>query len=186
MSKVPGLKCTLHDYQKLGVSWMIARERGTMQYTDRSNPMWVPARAGETEFFYNRGSGTVALESPAIAGCGFAGGILADEMGLGKTVQTIATMLVNGPKAVGPSVSAVPKDRRAGTLVVCPLAVLSQWVEELATHAEGLRVVRFHGPMRNATRWHELSLERTDVTVTTYNCLGSDFGRPRQERILMG
>ncbi|KAJ6471280.1 SNF2 family DNA-dependent ATPase [Mycena vitilis] len=60
-------------------------------------------------------------------------GILADEMGLGKTLQTIAF---------------AAHLREHGTrpfLVVCPLSVLHNWVEEFARFAPGIPVLMYHG-----------------------------------------
>ncbi|KAJ7882115.1 SNF2 family N-terminal domain-containing protein [Mycena leptocephala] len=60
-------------------------------------------------------------------------GILADEMGLGKTLQTIAF---------------AAHLRATGTrpfLVVCPLSVLHNWVEEFRRFAPGIPVLMYHG-----------------------------------------
>ncbi|KAJ7019581.1 SNF2 family DNA-dependent ATPase [Mycena alexandri] len=62
-------------------------------------------------------------------------GILADEMGLGKTLQTIAFC------------AHLRHERRATRpfLVVCPLSVLHNWVEEFARFAPEIPVVLYHG-----------------------------------------
>ncbi|KAJ7238830.1 SNF2 family N-terminal domain-containing protein [Mycena haematopus] len=60
-------------------------------------------------------------------------GILADEMGLGKTPQSIAF---------------AAHLRETGTrpfLVVCPLSVLHNWVEESKRFAPGIPVLMYHG-----------------------------------------
>ncbi|KAJ6620243.1 P-loop containing nucleoside triphosphate hydrolase protein, partial [Mycena sp. CBHHK59/15] len=61
-------------------------------------------------------------------------GILADEMGLGKTLQTIAF-------------SAHLRELGFGKpfLVVCPLSVLHNWVEEYRRFAPEIPVVMYHG-----------------------------------------
>jgi len=58
-------------------------------------------------------------------------------MGLGKTVQSIALMLAHPQKEKGK-----PKT----TLVVCPLALLHQWQEEVDSKADDLSVCvcKFH------------------------------------------
>ena len=77
------------------------------------------------------------------------GGFLCDEMGLGKTVQLVATMLGN------------PKPR---TLIIVPKSIITQWSEEIAKFAPGLRVAVFDGPER--------VLDKTaDVTITPYTLL---------------
>ncbi len=63
-----------------------------------------------------------------------AGACLADDMGLGKTLQALA-LLVSGAEN-GPS------------LVVAPTSVTSNWFEEVARFAPGLRPVRFAGDER--------------------------------------
>ncbi|KAF9033292.1 hypothetical protein BDZ89DRAFT_1100936 [Hymenopellis radicata] len=61
-------------------------------------------------------------------------GILADEMGLGKTLQTI-------------SFSAYLRESNYGNafLIVCPLSVLHNWVEEYAKFAPDIPVCMYHG-----------------------------------------
>ena len=60
--------------------------------------------------------------------------ILADEMGLGKTVQTIAFLsyLKHDLKLQGPS------------LIVVPLSVLQNWVDEFRRWAPDFNVLRLH------------------------------------------
>jgi ATP-dependent DNA helicase len=61
-------------------------------------------------------------------------GILADEMGLGKTLQTISFMAFLREKGVwGPF------------LVVGPVSVLSNWVEEIARWAPEMPALLYHG-----------------------------------------
>ncbi|KZT01956.1 uncharacterized protein LAESUDRAFT_738942 [Laetiporus sulphureus 93-53] len=60
-------------------------------------------------------------------------GILADEMGLGKTLQTIAFHAFLRERSTAPF------------LVVCPLSVLSNWVEEFRRFAPTIPVVMYHG-----------------------------------------
>ncbi|KAI0692705.1 SNF2 family N-terminal domain-containing protein [Cytidiella melzeri] len=94
------------------------------------------------------------------------GGILADDMGLGKTIQTI-TRIVEGrpPKAAQEAGFA------GTTLVVCPVAVVTQWREEIAKMAVGLTVIEHHGPQRATD---PLKLARAHVVVTSYNTVASE------------
>ena len=60
------------------------------------------------------------------------GGILADSMGLGKTVETLACIAGNPPSE---------EDLKNGlqkTLVVAPANAVSQWVDEIFKHCEGI------------------------------------------------
>ncbi|KZT65643.1 hypothetical protein DAEQUDRAFT_768699, partial [Daedalea quercina L-15889] len=60
-------------------------------------------------------------------------GILADEMGLGKTLQTIAFHAFLRERSVLPF------------LVLCPLSVLTNWVDEFKKFAPEIPVVMYHG-----------------------------------------
>ena len=82
--------------------------------------------------------------------------LLGDEMGLGKTVQALA--------AVADRVAA----GEPHALVVCPAAVLENWLREVAAHTR-LEGHRLHGPGREAATaaW----LARGGVGVTTYDGL---------------
>ncbi len=147
----PQLTCTLHTYQKQGLAWMLARESGSntagnesKRHKDESSLLpegWEERQdpVSGKPFYVNLATGTGYLQHPGlrrkaetsvidrdapdqdVSTC--FGGILADDMGLGKTVQMISLVL-----------HEIPKHRAAGqggTLIVCPLSVLSQWELEL-------------------------------------------------------
>ena len=88
--------------------------------------------------------------------------ILADEMGLGKTLQSISFLAcikeMRGVK--GPH------------LIVCPLSVLSSWMDELAKWCPKLRVVRLHSTDENERQRLRkevvINTEIYDVALTTY------------------
>jgi superfamily II DNA or RNA helicase len=79
------------------------------------------------------------------------GACLADDMGLGKTVQTLALLLHRA--AVGPA------------LVIAPTSVCSNWVDEAARFAPGLRV-SLYGESGRAEVLQGLSAG--DVVVASY------------------
>eukprot|EP00747_Dinoflagellata_sp_TGD_P094869 gnl/TRDRNA2_/TRDRNA2_166268_c0_seq1.p1 gnl/TRDRNA2_/TRDRNA2_166268_c0~~gnl/TRDRNA2_/TRDRNA2_166268_c0_seq1.p1 ORF type:complete len:672 (-),score=124.39 gnl/TRDRNA2_/TRDRNA2_166268_c0_seq1:87-1823(-) len=87
-------------------------------------------------------------------------------MGLGKTVTILALILSD----VKPSV-----ERDGGkvgrNLVVCPLSVIQNWVEQIRVHAPSLRVRTYHGPDRDR---EPSSFVRHDVTLTTYDVVRSE------------
>lgn len=83
-------------------------------------------------------------------------GILGDEMGLGKTLQTIS--LVQYLKENEPTVG----NSHCPCLVICPLSVLSSWMTELAKWAPGLKVIRFHGPVKERTRLKRVAVGDVD------------------------
>eukprot|EP01083_Nonionella_stella_P133653 406355_1 len=86
--------------------------------------------------------------------------ILADEMGLGKTLQsmTFLAYLKEVRQLAGPY------------LIVCPLNVLTMWVNEFARFCPTMRVVRFHGPEKERQRIirDKLDFGTFDVLVTTF------------------
>ncbi len=95
-----------------------------------------------------------------------AGAILGDEMGLGKTLQTLALFQHL-------NVTVQRAGRTHPDLVVCPLSVLSSWMNESKKWVPHLKVVRFHGPKseREKLKADCRSTEKAgkiDVLVTTY------------------
>ncbi|MCX7934060.1 MAG: SNF2-related protein, partial [Planctomycetota bacterium] len=86
-----------------------------------------------------------------------AGAGLADDMGLGKTVQALAVLLARA--SAGPA------------LVVAPLSVCANWVQEAARFAPSLRLQE----MREGDRQAMLSnLGPFDVVVCTYGLLAQE------------
>ncbi|MET0267127.1 MAG: DEAD/DEAH box helicase [Duganella sp.] len=88
-------------------------------------------------------------------------GILADDMGLGKTIQTLSHILVE--KDAG--------RLTAPALVVAPTSLMSNWQEEAARFAPGLRVLLLQGPQRGALLD---SIPDYDLVLTSYALLPRD------------
>lgn len=66
---------------------------------------------------------------------------------------------------------------KAATLVVCPMSVMCQWAQEVATKVapNALRVLTFHGPNR-----HEIGIElfrSYDMVITSYSTVVSEYKR---------
>jgi len=89
------------------------------------------------------------------------GGMLCDQMGLGKTIQAIGLLL------------SQRNPRSKPTLIVAPLALATQWEEELKEKAPGqFRVYIYHGSTRKKSlAW----LKHQDVVITTYSIVASEF-----------
>ncbi|GAA2270922.1 DEAD/DEAH box helicase [Streptomyces atrovirens] len=88
--------------------------------------------------------------------------IIGDEMGLGKTVESLAVL------------AHLHARGSSHFLVVCPAAVVTNWVREVRTKSD-LRAYRLHGPGRDDAlkSW----IRNGGVAVTTYDTLGWMEGR---------
>ncbi|EIW80017.1 hypothetical protein CONPUDRAFT_126467 [Coniophora puteana RWD-64-598 SS2] len=95
-----------------------------------------------------------------------AGGILADDMGLGKTIQTLARILDGKAKK-----SDKDDGWAATTLVICPVALVSQWAQEIKRLSTGLRVLEHHGQSRTTD---PLKLRSHHVVITSYTTAASE------------
>lgn len=84
-------------------------------------------------------------------------GILGDEMGLGKTLQTLSLIQYlkeNEPKS---------GRQLRPFLVICPLSVLSSWMAESKKWTPGLKVLRFHGPVKERDRLKKVAAGEIDM-----------------------
>ncbi len=89
------------------------------------------------------------------------GGCLADDMGLGKTIQVLAFFLHLAQKRPGNT-----------HLVVVPTTLLSNWQQEAAKFAPGLRVRTIYG----SDRLKDVSvLDDDDLVLTSYGTLVNDI-----------
>ncbi|KAE8247792.1 hypothetical protein A4X06_0g4189 [Tilletia controversa] len=69
------------------------------------------------------------------------------------------------------------KKRSRATLIVCPMTVISNWIEQINEHWVGKekpKLYTYHGPGRNQTINF---LANHDVILTTYSTLAYEFGR---------
>jgi superfamily II DNA or RNA helicase len=85
------------------------------------------------------------------------GACLADDMGLGKTVQTLALLLHRAD--------------RGAALVVCPVSVIGNWLNEAARFAPSLRTRTLGAANREQTF---AELQAGDMLVTSYGLLQSE------------
>ena len=94
-------------------------------------------------------------------------GILADDMGLGKTVQTLAHILTE--KEAGRLTSPA--------LVIAPTSLMTNWQEEAARFAPGLKVLLLQGKER-VDLFDQI--EQADIVLTTYALLPRDEEKLRE------
>ncbi|KAJ3321447.1 Chromodomain-helicase-DNA-binding protein 1-like [Boothiomyces sp. JEL0866] len=87
-------------------------------------------------------------------------GILADEMGLGKTIQAIA-FIDSAISQLNPM------------LIVVPLSLLQNWMDEFRKFAPSISVVAFHGTKEER---NDKKLIKPNVVITTYETVLKEMG----------
>uniref|UniRef100_A0A060TIR2 ARAD1D40018p n=1 Tax=Blastobotrys adeninivorans TaxID=409370 RepID=A0A060TIR2_BLAAD len=100
--------------------------------------------------------------------------LLAEEMGLGKTVEVLSLILFNKRPSAADNVPAVVFDYSVQrdvlaartTLIITPKSILSQWQDEIKTHAPSLSVMVYEGKNNGDVTAEELA--SYDIVLTTY------------------
>ncbi|KAI8826891.1 SNF2 family N-terminal domain-containing protein [Fimicolochytrium jonesii] len=190
----------LYKHQRQALHFMMQREQPVnfSDSADATRSIWRKTPDGYRDVITE----TLVQDEPNQC----LGGILADDMGLGKTIEVISLLLKNeandyvcappprAPTTVArnpypflPGKPAPPpepdpdqydglRQPSRATLIVCPLSTVSNWEEQIASHAKenSLSVYVYHGPQR---RQDPEFLRHYDVVLTTYNVLGLEFGR---------
>ncbi|CAK9318722.1 unnamed protein product [Citrullus colocynthis] len=186
------LTCDLRPYQKQALFWMSELEKGidVEKAAQTLHPCWSAYRICDeraSSIYVNIFSGESTTKFPTATQMA-RGGILADAMGLGKTVMTIALILARMGKGcpndqkpvVNKNVTTQKKSTksttkaRGGTLIVCPMALLGQWKEELEIHSEPESISIFVHYGGDRTNNPEV-LSGYDVVLTTYGVLTSAY-----------
>ena len=149
------------DHQQRTLAFTVQRKptpSPTLHPHQREAVEWMLAREGR-----GRDADTEQKQTSAPPVLG--GGILADECGLGKTLTALT--LTDRARA-----SRHP--HRGGTLVVCPAALVGQWVSEIERQTV-LRVLAYHSPkQRIKVHSDPFNFCRYDIVVTSYRCVGRD------------
>lgn len=178
-----GLSVRLLPFQRQSVKWMLDQERlpgGANAH------VWAPLAPG---LLYSPALNTCKRAPAAGDAPGPAGGLLCEEMGMGKTVITAALVLANPAPAdrdsqqwadAWASAATGGKTRARGTLVVCPVSLVGQWVQEATEKMEAAapKVYRYYGGSRITD---PEQLKDFDIVVTTYAVLASDYAGNTKE-----
>nr|KYP61038.1 Putative SWI/SNF-related matrix-associated actin-dependent regulator of chromatin subfamily A member 3-like 3 [Cajanus cajan] len=186
------LVCKLKPYQKQALFWMSEIEKGMDVGSAERNlhPCWSAYTICKGRTIYvNIFTGEASKKFPKSTLMA-RGGILADAMGLGKTVMTIALILSNPGRGNSENKDVENGDDNiiakkgmngntlhkveGGTLIVCPMALLSQWKDELETHSKPDSIsifVHYGGGRTN----DPLLISGHDVVLTTYGVLSAAY-----------
>ena len=164
LSKMPmaeqpaGLISTLLPYQRQGLKWMLEKESPAVPAVGSTDVVQLWKRSPtRPNVFQNVATNYCTSSTPRLA----RGGILADDMGLGKTLQVISVIL-EGIKGT--------------TLIMAPVSVMSNWVQQIERHVKketGLRFLTYHGSNRKKMTPQEFS--QYDVVVTSYGTLSTEY-----------
>ncbi|KAM8804821.1 helicase-like transcription factor [Eudromia elegans] len=104
-----------------------------------------------------------------------------EDTGFGSALLLTTTPLKRKKKGKGTaSIQSVEKkyteDIPRTTLIICPLSVLSNWIDQFEQHSSQdfhLNIYVYYGSDRNKD---PAILSKQDVVLTTYNILASDYG----------
>jgi SWI/SNF-related matrix-associated actin-dependent regulator of chromatin subfamily A3 len=92
----------------------------------------------------------------------------------------VISLLVANPKDSGIPYVPFPVGA-SGTLIVCPLSLLSNWTSQIEQHLapSTLSVLVFHGANKKDAN---LDLSKYDVVITSYGTLAADYKSERLEK----
>ncbi|KAK1755503.1 SNF2 family N-terminal domain-containing protein [Echria macrotheca] len=181
------LKTELLESQQQALQYMWERETGN---TPDKYKLWKKELFGGQEMFVHRITKTRSPIQPEESG----GGVLADEMGMGKTLATLARILQTleegkewaEKKRSEEHTNSKVQRHTHSTLVVVPSALLiNHWMKEIRDHTgDAFIVIKHHGQARyrNADGLDEL--EKSDIVITTYNTLATEFSSKKGFSIL--
>ncbi|KAF4443330.1 SNF2 family domain-containing [Fusarium acutatum] len=150
------------EHQKKALAMMVEKDSGFVDNTTFPS-LWKPATPSYGRVEYRH----VVTGRIEVRPAPLCGGILADDMGLGKTLSTLA--LISWFLDVMENAS-VPETCRT-TIIVAPNSSKHIFTDQI-------RVVLFHGPMRDQLA---KSLIEYNVVLTTYGTLQSEWRSKKED-----
>ncbi|KAI8561032.1 hypothetical protein RHMOL_Rhmol04G0304300 [Rhododendron molle] len=198
------LMCDLRPYQKQALYWMSELEKGVdVEKAGKTlHPCWAAYKICDgraSSIYVNIFSGEATTKFPTAMQMA-RGGILADAMGLGKTVMTIALILARPGRSsdyqklvseASDEAENVKRKRdsdtnkpgvRGRTLIICPMALLGQWKDELDNHSQPESIstfVHYGGDRTNDPK----VIAAHDVVLTTYGVLTAAYKKDGENSI---
>lgn len=116
-------------------------------------------------------------------------GLLCEEMGLGKTIEILSLILLNRRNlslTTNTSPTFIAKDgktilRTATTLIICPNAILQQWINEVESHTNDMNIFHYKGFVavkkffKTDNIWEIVEqLSHYDIIITSYNVVSTE------------
>lgn len=178
----PFITTSLLKHQKQALSFMSLKE-GKRLFSNSepgNNTFWRKKRRANGQVFYKfLLFGHEQDREPGES----RGGILADVMGLGKTLSILALAASTRADArdfEGEEVPPTdPGERKVffqsrATLIICPLSVINNWVEQVSAHMDmdQVRIRVQHGSTRLTD---PKALKDHDVVITTYHQIANEY-----------
>ena len=102
------------------------------------------------------------------------GACLADDMGLGKTIQLLALLALERQAAEGQLAVGDSSPKVLPTLLVAPMSVVGNWLQETRRFCPELRVLVHHGLERQSGQELVDAAQQSDLVVTTYSLAHRD------------
>lgn len=182
----------LMKHQLVGLSWMYDREN-----TEHANPLYDAIHERGKTVWKSKVTRSSQEKEPVKV----RGGLICDEMGMGKTIMTLCLILINPPPGHTYPSGAVHKSDKASsslqksqtgalksvssetstkscitTLIVCPVSVMSNWINQVEQHIKPgvLRVATYQGPNRMRIL-DDVARNKIDIMLASYQTLAVDY-----------